>query len=364
MKKTKIIIIILTIVAIIIFFKHQKSYQLTYEKDNVTITEKYQKEMQSYLFNLTYDNFTYTTFKKQKMLFKRKLIDKIDIFKENDETCLVLKSTKISFYPLCKKNNEQISYALISDELKSKINIIMNEYNETTDEYENISIYNLLDNNFYIWNYKGFTHISQDKKEKINLVDKDIYQPKGIIKTKDYLFIPNYDFPSYYKKGTIIEAKTCKTFNWKLKKPIYFDQTILGIKNNTIYLLDKHEQIEWKINLDTKKMEKIGSNNKKGVIYQNKWSSVSVNKMLNQNLTFQGLYPITFKNENKQIYAEIENNNILFSKDDAYIIDNNFDNVYYLINDTLYMTNQLYEKIRLLKSFEWNFNYQNIIFVF
>ena len=45
------------------------------------------------------------------------------------------------------------------------------------------------------------------------------------------------------------------------------------------------------------------------------------------------------------------------------LVYQNNDNVYYLIDDTLYRYNLKYGEVKLMKYGEWNINYKNLIFI-
>ena len=342
------------------FFK-VKNYSKEYTVDDVLIKESYNKDQKSYIYQFNYENKDYTWAISKNYTWKRKLVKKIDILKNEKEACLIIKSNDLSFYPLCHIDDEQISYLLTSEEMKKNFN-----YNEDKQEeekkYNDITIYNYLNHNYYIWNYRGFDHLSLNKNEKIELFNSDIYDPKLIVQTADFLFVPNYNSDYYFDKAYIIDEISGKVTTWDLKKQIYFDSKVLGIINNEIYLLDSHENIEYKINLVKKKIEKVGTKNKDGVFYDNGWIKLSLNK-LKLKEEFNGLKALTYKNNNG-LKAVINNQEIKLKNEDVTIIGMDNTKVYYLIKDVLYEYSFDRGEIKLLSKFEWNFNFQNMIYIF
>ena len=368
LKKTKlkrrfyllVFVLLIVVISCYNFFK-VKNYSKEYSRDDVLIKESYNKEQNSYLFNFNYldEDYVYALYKDYS--WQKKLVKKIDILKNDNETCLVIKSDYLNFYPLCRSNGEQISYLLTSEEMKSNFNLPNINYEEET-KYNDITIYNYFYHNYYLWNYRGFDYLSSTKNEKIDLFDKDVYDPKLIIKTNNYLFVPDYNSNYYFTKVYLINALNGKVSTWDLDKTIYFDSIVLGVIDNEVYLLDKHEDIEWKLNLAKKKIEKIGSKNKNGLFYDNEWLKLSLNK-ISEEKEFKGLNSITFSSD-KGLKANILDNYIKLKNEDVKIIGFNYDTVYYLIDDVLYEYSFTFGEVKLLSKFEWNFNNLNTIFIF
>lgn len=358
--------LLVTILIIICIFSYHffkvKSYIKEYTKDNILITESYNKDQKSYLYRFNYLNEDYVIAIKKDYSWKRKLVNKIDIIENEQETCLLVKSNELVFYPLCRNEEEQISYLLTSDEMKTNFNLSKNNESNEENKFNDITIYNYGYHNYYIWNYKGFDHLNENESEIIELDNKDIYDPKLIIKTSDYLFVPDYHSDYYFNKVYLINALTGKTNTWDLGKTIYFDSIVLGVINNDIYLLDKHENIEWKINVLKKKIEKVGTKNKNGIFYNNEWQKLSLNKIIEEN-SFKGLNSITYTSDNG-LKANIMNQQIKLKNDNVKIIDYDGNTVYYLINDILYEYSLVNGEEKLLSKFEWNFNNQNTIYIF
>ena len=342
------------------FFK-VKSYVKEYWIDNVLVMESYNKNQNSFLYRFNYLDEDYVLAINKDYTWHRKLVKKIDILENEEETCLVIKSDYLTFYPLCRNNNEQISYLETTDEMKANFNLLDIKDSEES-KYNDITIYNYFYHDYYIWNYRGFDHLSSDSNENINLFDKDVYDPKLIIKTKDFLVVPLYTSDYYFSKVYLINYENGKVNTWDLGKNIYFDSNVLGVIKNEIYLLDKHENIEWKINASKKKIEKIGSKNKNGLFYDNGWNKLSLNKISLEE-KFKGLDAITY-DVNDGLKAYVLEQSINLKNEDVKIIGTNNEVVYYLIDDVLYEYSLEFGEVKLLSRFEWNFNNQNMIFIF
>lgn len=367
-KKRRRLIAIVCIFLILIFISwlifRKKDYTIEYEKNDYKIKETYNKEKDYYSFLISKGEKTYYTILPNSHFLSKKLIYEITTLETEEENCIKIFSNKLRFSPLCQKENTQISYHLVSEEMKEKLQEKEKEIPLQKDVYNQIEINTLLYNDYYIWNYRGFYHLKNDTKETISLFEKDIYEPKLLAKVEDYLFIPDYNSEYFFEKVTLLNRKTGKQEIWKLKEPIYFDSIILGELDGFLYLVDKHEKVEWKINPKKKTMEKIGNEKDGGTTYQNKWIDVSMTKLLNNDYTFKGIYPMEYKIENG-LKAKIENQEILLKEQSpTKIITTLEKGVFYLQDDILYTYQEEYGEVQIMKFFEWNFNSTNVIFIF
>ena len=355
------LVLLIVILGLYNFFK-VKNYTVFYYVDEVKVEESYNKNQKSYLYKFNYDNQDFVWAFKKDYNWQKRMVKQINVLQNEEETCLLIQSNQLKFYPLCQKNGEQISYLLASDRMKQNFNVEKIAFNEEENKVNDITVYNYFYHHFYIWNYRGFDYLSEDKEKKIELFDEDIYDPKLIVQTDNYILIPDYSFDYYFSKVFLINDTNEKVITWDLKKQIYFDSKILGIIDDEIYLLDNHENIEWKVNLKKRKVEKIGTKNKDGLFLENDWLKLSLNKIAQKN-QFEGLNAINFISENG-LKAKIYDKTIILKNEDVKIIGFKNDKVYYLIKDILYEYNLNFGEIKLLSKFEWNFNNQNMIYIF
>ena len=357
------LVLLFLIITIGYFLFRAKDYEITYEENGFSITEKYDKNKKLLSFKITKDNHEYFWLKTDTRFLAKHLIYQIEEFTTENETCLKISSNKLRFVPLCSSNNEQVSIELTSQEMQDKVGYKKAEFGQTeAKKAYNMEINNLLYHDFYIWNYRGFYHINSDTEEEISLFQKDIYTPNLITKVDNYLFIPDYDANYYFTKVFILNMENNKVITWNLDTPIYFDSAILGVYDNKIYLIDKHEKIEWEIDLKKQKMTKV-SNNDTGKIYDNGFKDVSLNSLLYQDMTFKGVQPYTYIIDNG-LYYEALNKRIKISQNTPKTIVYYDDEwVYYLVDDILYASSFTYGETKILQYFEWNFNYQNVIFI-
>lgn len=351
---------------LICFFAFQKKdYFITYQIQDFQVEERYYKEKNYYDFLISKNDQVYFTVQLNRYFSSKKIIYDIQEFTTDTETCIQLSSNKIRFLPLCRKNNEQISVHLVSEEMLEKLNYQVPSFGETVsiDAY-NIHVSNYLYHDFYIWNYHGFYHLSNNGTEEISLFQKDIYSPSLITQVDRFLFIPDYDANYYFEKVYLLDMATGNIETWKLSEQIYFDSIVLGIYEDDLYLVDKHEKKEWKINVSSKKLEQVGSESQGGVTYQNEFVNVTMNRLLYQDSSFQGVFPITYLVENGLYYIYNDLKIKLLEEPPSHLITYNEDWIYYLKDDSLYAYSLEYGEILLMKYFEWNFNYSNVIFLY
>ena len=354
--KLKLFIIILTLLFItflIIIFKPY-NYSKTYNLDKYKITEEYNKELKYYKFVIEKDSTIYSYIIESKYFHNRKLINDVLINNNDNEECILPKSNKIEFYPLCSKDNEIYTYNLSNIEdlyYYKEINNINEEYNKITINYLN-------NKKFLIYNYKGYYLL--DNKKEIKLFDKDIYNIELVYEYNNNIIIPDYNSSYYFNKFYIINMINGKVNELKLDSEISFNSVFLGDYKNNIYLLDKKEEKEYKINIKKKKIEEVDFL----ILENNKLIKTNFRNIVNNSLSFDKDYIFNYEIIDNILYQVIDEMKIkLSNKKVNKIIKNDNNTVYYLVEDSLYMYNNIYGEVLLLKNFEWNFNNTNMIFI-
>ena len=101
-------------------------------------------------------------------------------------------------------------------------------------------------------------------------------------------------------------------------------------------------------------------------IYQNsKWEKISITKLINNNYSFATKPNINYELKDNTLFAKIDNEQIKVSnRKITSIITTKNDKVYYLSEDTLYYFDLLNGEKKLLTYNEWQFNSNNMIYVF
>lgn len=372
LKKSAIIIIciiLLSIIALISFiislFK-AGSYSIEYNIDNFAISENYDIKEKIYFYEITYNSIDYNFIFESKKLKEQKLINNIEILEADGYSCLILDSQEINTKPLCSNDSNQIDFYLVPDSLKEELSDYIEELPIKEETYQNYTIYNK-DNSILIWSYKGFNYIKGDNIEFIKLFNKDIYDIPHATKINNYLVIPNYEQEYDFNELYIINLDNNEVENWKLDYNISYDSYILGTNDKSIYLVDTKNKIEYEIVPHRKKMRIVATSNKQGIIYNNGIEEkLSMSKLISKEYSFTYKTHYHYLLEDKKLYLSYydSENKILISSQEVSSIVNAIDeDVFYLVNSTLYRYNLKSGETKLIKYPEWEFNNQNSIFI-
>ena len=230
--------------------------------------------------------------------------------------------------------------------------------------YNKISIYNLK-HDYLVWNYKGYYQILKDDNKSLDIFKKDNYKNYLSYQTEKYLIFPDYDSEYYFKKIYFYNIEDKILNNITFDNEISYDTYYLGNIDNKVYFIDKKNKCEYELNLK-KKTLKIVSKNDYGIIYNNGiWEDATLTKLINNELKFTNNSIINYKLEDNTLYLIIDNKKIKISNENIkQIIHTNSNIVYYLSENKLYSYEYLKDETLLLKYDEWNFNYNNHIFIF
>lgn len=361
-KKKFFIIILLLLLIICYFLFKDKEYQITYQIDKSNITESYQNK--TYQFSIKAENKTFKINFPNKRILKKRLINSLSIKKDDNTLCIIPKSKKLNFYPLCYENNVYISY----HELKNK-DILPSKYypkiSSQSQNYQQITINNLNNKTYYIWNYKGFYKISPDEQTTINFLKRDTYNIPISSQTNKGILIADYDQDYNFKTLYYLELKKNKIKKISNKKNISFDSYILGEYKDKVYLIDKKNKKEYEINTKNLSIQNIAHNNTGKILNNEKWEDISMNKLSNNEYSFSLNNFYNYQLIDQKLYLVWDEYNMLVSnnevKDIIQIID---DTVYYLVGDKLYSFNPYDGETLIMSYFEWNFNYKNMIYIF
>lgn len=364
MKKIYIFLIIvaLLITSYLIILYIPKNYTLDYAIDKVKILEKFNKKLNQYSFVLTYEDQEYPFFLEKNYERKRKLINKVNTIKDDNDTCLVvdIKDTK---KVLCRDKNGLKDYRTINEKLYNDNFPIENE-NELISTYKNIDIYNK-DYTYLIWNYKGYI-VLNDKSSNLDIFEKEKYSNIETFTANEYLIIPDYDSSYYFKKIYIYNTQKEKLNTIEFNYEISYNLFSLGIYKNKTYFLDLKNKNEYEIDLKKNKIRLINEKDNDGIFYKNnKKEVILVNSLVKnpQKFITKNLY--NYKLEGSTLYQILDNYKIkITNKKVETIITTLNDTVFYISEDTLYKYNYNEGEKRILSNKEWKFNFQNSVFIF
>lgn len=358
----KLILLVSIIIIFFLYFLYMyfspRNYEIKYKVNKVNILESYNKEYSYYYFKLSYKNKNFEFVSEEDYINKRRLIEKLKIKKTEDVICLIPESNKITLYPICYKDNKQIDYNLTGiDFSEYKKNV-----NQINKNYKDIKINTFNDKTYLIWDYNGFIFLNNNESKKIKLLNKDVYNLELVAFVNNYLIIPDYENDHSFKKMYIINIDKGTLKEWELKYEIYYDSYILGTHDKSIYLFDKKNEIEYELRPDKQKMRKINFR----TLVDGKWESTTLAKLKNQ-IKFREKNVSNYEVINNKLYLTFINKEKkeLVSKQKVSDIIYTYDNVvYYLVGEDLYMYSKETGEVLLMSYFEWNFNYQNMIYIY
>ncbi len=372
LKKSALVIFLLLIIAIILIilfilsFFDNKSYSLEYSLDEYNISENYDDKEKLYYYEITYQKIKYNFINKISYIKDKKLIKDINKYEDEDYLCLTISSPYLETKPLCSLNQNLISYNLIPSDFQQEINIFYSDSEEKNIKYDNYDIFNN-SNKILIWSYRGFNYLNNDNVEFIKLFENDVYDIPLATKINNYLVIPDYAQEYNFNKLFIINLDNLEVDTWNIEYDISYDSYILGINDQSIYLVDRKNGLEYELVPYKKRMRILASGDKKGVIYsKGNEESINLNKLISSNQSFTYAQNYNYIIDNNQLYLYYNDPTLKIKVSDNQIkkiIHIHNDEVYYLVDDTLYKYSFKYGEQKILSYSELSFNYQNLIFI-
>lgn len=366
-KKLRLLLIIFLIITflILIIFK-DNSYSKVYDIDEYKVTEEFNDKQSYYYFQIKYNSLDYELLINHKYSGE-KLITNITKYSEKEELCLVLELTIGNSTLVCSKDNKLINWNLISDNLKDKIpSELIKEYSENSYTEKDIAIFNNIASKIYIWNYKGFDIIENGKLKTLNIFDDDVYDTNLIAKVNNYIIIPNYNQKYNFNKIIILNTKTDEIEEWELNYEISYDSYVMGSYENSIYLVDTKNKIQYELVPHKQKARIIATKNSQGLIYKKEWQKMTVNQMINNKETFTFNIIYNYQIASQKLYLSYINspNTIQVTNNQVdKIVAINDNEVYYLSQNKLFYFN-IYDGEKLLaQKEEWLFNNENKVFI-
>ena len=351
-KKTIFLFFFLLITVILLLIKLIKPINHTdkYEINGYQITQKYYYKNNLYIIKIKKDQITYT-YKRYHKKYQKKIINKIDIIKDDATYCANLKSNLLSLEPFCIKDNNIINHNLINYDLQLQLGYKGED--EHVVKHPKVTLYNLMKKDYYLWNYHGFTLINNKDYKEIRLFKNDTYDAEIITKLDEYLLVANYDQDYYFNKFIVYNMKKKKEQEFKTNKDISFNSEIMGNYKKSVYLIDKKHEREYEIVPEYLKIRLL----KKPVYLNNGLHDTKVKKLINGEVKWNNNYLINYEIIDNKLYMNYDDTKILVSNNtvDKIMYQTNL-GVYYLVNDTLYYYEPSKLETRILKYSEWQFN--------
>lgn len=346
-----ILVFIVIIILFVLFFNREVSYTVEYDYNEYHVKESYEKGSNIYAFNITTDNHSYDFAINHKYSRKRKIISDISSFDRDDYKCVSIKSYDITTNTICNKDKDYYDNIIINkDDGKTQINQDFTLYNDNYD--------------YMVWNGYGFTN--KRDNSNYNFLSNESYSNDLSYQFGDYIIVADYDQKREFDKFYIYNHKTNKVDTWNIKTTISFDSYFMGNIGDDLYLFDVSSKTQYRMNIAKKKI-KVSSKNGSAVYFDKVKSNININKLYINKLLFKydKLYNY-FIFDDKLNYTVYHSDKYVRVSDlDIKTIATYDDNsVYYISGTKLYKFDINDGQHLLADYFEFNFNYQNKIYVF
>ncbi len=360
MKKLKTFQLILIVIFILflIFLIKPKNYTQEYTINNVNITESFNKKKKSYYFAFNYKNINLDMLYNSNYKNHRTFIKDINVIEDKDNFCLIPSGDTFDFIPICYDNKKSTHYTMVNAKLKDQLDKKYFSQTKKITTYQDIEIYSN-DYSYYIWNYNGFYYINSNQNTKIDIFKKELYTINLIGYTEDYLVIPDYD--SDYTFHNFYTLQKGKLKKHSLNRDIYFDSYYPGYEKNKLYIIDNKEECMYEFNAQNGNLEKI----KTKMLNKGNWEKANIKTLINQKKNFTYNTNINYTLIDNNIYLNYLNkkNKTIIATNVKNIVKIDNEDIFYLKEDSLYHFNPTKGEKLLLKYFEWNFNYENMIYI-
>lgn len=386
-KKSKLIIliIILTILVLLcklIFTISTVKYKITYNNKEFNIEEKYNDNI---YIKIKVDNKVYPIrlYEKTK---SRKLIKNLYYYSDNDYSCILpIINDTVKVDMMCYKDNIIYDYHLIAgennelDEYVKNIKLYdINKFKDITNDKTNIGSVTTyskkyIKNKMAITNYRG---LIVDNKN-IELFKKDVYDNKLSVFFDYYYLVADYNNDYVFKYFYVVDLLNNNVYKIKSKTEISLDSYIQGVVDNKVYLYDKDNEKQYRIDVVKKKVDLIGSENSIKFYTNNKWQTISSTKAnkeiyfnyntLDNNFTnydsfidADNYYYLFKKNSNKYDLYRVDKNELDIVKFITVVptmqIYYNKDYIYYQDGDSIYYYSDSSGLQKMLENSELKFN--------
>ena len=351
-------LLLLLLIIIIVIIVMPKNHEIKYKINDFNIKEIFNSKYKRYNISIDNNGNTYEYNFESKNIGS-KVIKSIEDVSTDNNSCIIIDIKDKYKMPICK----DIAYQLVKDIDFSEYK---KEYNNNSTTFDNTYIYNTLGKSYFIWNYNNFSFINDKETSKIQVFNNDYYNINISTTINDYLVLANYDSLYNFKELILINMKNKSKDTWQLNYEVSFESYVLGTVDNYIYIVDKKNKVEYRLDIKKKEMKIVGTDSKGGITYINgKYEDVTMHKLINNEAEFDHGFDQKYIIENDKLYLKTQYTKILVSNNKVNkIVYQDNDYVYYLVDDTLYYYSLLDGEVIIMKSFEWNFNNNNVIFIY
>ena len=377
---------------------HNINYTLIKSEGNYEINEIYTKKKSDDYYYIVVKNDTSSyifsvlnTFNKRKNIVKD--VEQINI--NSNVSCLVLSLVDDSnSLPICLKDNGLYSYHALEGKYDlSSLKKYIKKYEDpkTKIEFEKTNSLNVnygyIDDNEYIalYNLKEVLFFHNSAVEILPFSDHDIYKNTYGAMVGKYYLIPEVNNSPEIIKYMIYDVTSQKSELIYLQDhPINTKEMYInGEYDKSLYIVDKSNKVQYRINPKEASMQEVGNTNNEGYVYlDGVLSRENIYKLSEKEIVFsegnddyssikadivfpQNNYAYYFKNGSfyKVYKTHLDYPIHLFeasSPNNIKVINNS---IYFIDDDTLFKYNE-YGLNKIITRDEFKYNYYNIFDVY
>lgn len=313
MKKLVYIFLLLCVVYFGILFCRNKlgnghtiSYIVNTQNEKFEITEVYHKKTRNQVAGYHLGIQMGDTIFPIEMLSskeKSKIVESVYSFENDQYKCIYPVGSHLSkLDALCQKDNTIYPYQTIVgidsevDSFVATLNSVGYDATQFMDRrsilksIRGISIYdNLIQNHrIGIENYKGlYTIDSTNLLREKQLFQSDVYQKNVALFYDNYYIVADYNKKYEFHEFSVVNLSNQKVTKIISNQAISKDSYIQGVVDNAIYLLDRTNKKQYKIDLSNKTVTKVGDVDSGIQIYgASEWKTMTMYDALKQNSYF------------------------------------------------------------------------------
>lgn len=385
----KIILVIFLLV--LVYFGYRiliKEHEVSYTIDKYRIKEHfYINKNHYYDLIISKDKLNYTYTLDKNLSKEKRIIKEIKTYKSNNLVCIVpIYKENIELNVYCDLDNEEVSNDYLIKTYNNDFKIIKKKIKKYKIKYpSNKNIYkkykkntvfqnNILDNyNYYIWNYKGILVLNNKELKYQKILNYDLYDNiMAVSIDRYYVLFENTDVNGI-KNIYYYDSKNKKLNTFKLKEKLSKDSYINGVVDNYIYVTDRKNKKEYKINILKKIITQVDDDINYITYQNNKKKELSKSDFFMNDQYFDNTYTVDNKIKDNNYYYYYKNNRIYKSLDTnkkhskllleledikEWKVYN--DIIVIMAKDTIYQYTEKEGLRKIVKSNELKYNYKNI----
>ena len=385
----KIILVIFLLV--LVYFGYRiliKEHEVSYTIDKYRIKEHfYINKNHYYDLIISKDKLNYTYTLDKNLSKEKRIIKEIKTYKSNNLVCIVpIYKEDIELNVYCDLDNEEVSNDYLIKTYNNDFKIIKKKIKKYKIKYpSNKNIYkkykkntvfqnNILDNyNYYIWNYKGILVLNNKELKYQKILNYDLYDNiMAVSIDRYYVLFENTDVNGI-KNIYYYDSKNKKLNTFKLKEKLSKDSYINGVVDNYIYVTDRKNKKEYKINILKKIITQVDDDINYIIYQNNKKKELSKSDFFMNDQYFDNTYTVDNKIKDNNYYYYYKNNRIYKSLDTnkkhskllleledikEWKVYN--DIIVIMAKDTIYQYTEKEGLRKIVKSNELKYNYKNI----